>query len=720
VVLDGKGHKRLRKKEILTASLTLVLVAMFTSAPNSSYTDASEILDAKFVAAAASSPPVAEWNQTYGGAEDDFAYSIIQTSDGGYLAAGVTYSFGAVAGDAWLVKIDALGNTQWNKKYGGDQDDSAYAVQNTKDGGYIVAGTTYSFGAGNGDFWLLRLDSLGNMIWNRTYGGIEEDSAEAVCETLDGDYIFSGLTASWGAGGYDFLLLKIDSDGNVAWSKTYGGAGDDEARSISQTTEGGYILAGFTDSFGTGGDFWLVKTDSEGTKTWSKTYGGANNDYAWSVRQTVDEGYVVAGSTESFGAGLNDFWLVRTDWAGNLVWNRTFGGTRDDCAYSVIQTSEGGYLLAGSTSSYGAGLSDYWLVRTDSTGNVLWNKAYGKTTWDEAYSVQQTSDKGFIIVGNTFVSNVTLYDAWIIKLASTAGPDLTPPTTTDNYDGQWHASDFTVTLAANDALSGIAETYYRINDEPIKTVGANGQPFVVTEGANSILEYWSVDNAGNEELPHKFVGEIKLDKTLPIADAGPDQTVNEDTAVILNGSASYDKNGIISCNWTFTDVAPQLLNGKTTTYTFATPGSYAVMLKAFDPAGNYGIDSAEITVLDVTKPIANAGQDRTVRPNETVTFDASGSTDNVGVVSYEWDFGDGTTGIGRTTTHIYANETAYTVTLTVKDSAGNTATHSTVVTVRSPGPFEVLYPWIVGGVAVVIAALAGALFLRKRESASRP
>jgi PKD repeat protein len=166
-------------------------------------------------------------------------------------------------------------------------------------------------------------------------------------------------------------------------------------------------------------------------------------------------------------------------------------------------------------------------------------------------------------------------------------------------------------------------------------------------------------------------------------------------------------------------VTPQVLSGENPTYTFATPGNYTIILKVFDVARNSEITTVTITVLDVTKPVANAGQDRTVKPNEIVTFDASASTDNVGIVSYEWNFGDGTTGIGRTTTHTYTNETTYTVTLTVKDSAGNTATQSVKVTVRSPGPLELLYPWIIGGVAVVIVALAVALLLRKRNSTAR-
>ncbi len=188
-------------------------------------------------------------------------------------------------------------------------------------------------------------------------------------ETSEGGYALAGDTSSFGAGDMDFWLVKTDSDGNEQWNQTYGGADLDSANSMIQTGDGGYAIAGHTSSFGGGGpDFWLVKTDSNGNMHWNQTYGGTNYDFAYSVVQTGDGGYAIAGHTESFGVGAYDLWLVKTDSDGNEEWNQTYGGTDSDSAYSMVQTSSGGYAIAGSTNSFGAGDMDFWLVKTDSNG----------------------------------------------------------------------------------------------------------------------------------------------------------------------------------------------------------------------------------------------------------------------------------------------------------------------------------------------------------------
>ena len=211
--------------------------------------------------------------------------------------------------------------------------------------------------------------------WNKTYGGTMDDLAYSLVQTVDGGYALAGETGSSGAGGYDVWLVKTDSSGNQLWNRTYGGTYDDAAQALVQTSDGGYALAGWTDSFGAGGyDFWLVKTDSSGNMLWNKTYGGTQNDVAYSLVQTVDGGYALAGSTVSSGAGGEDVWLVKTNSSGNQQWNKTYGGTQDDAAYSLVQTVDGGYALAGYTNSFGAGGEDVWLVKTDSSGNQQWNK----------------------------------------------------------------------------------------------------------------------------------------------------------------------------------------------------------------------------------------------------------------------------------------------------------------------------------------------------------
>ncbi|MCJ7423483.1 hypothetical protein MUP01_04340, partial [Candidatus Bathyarchaeota archaeon] len=275
------------------------------------------------------------WNRTYGGTGWDYASALIQTSDGGYALAGYTNSSGAGNGDFWLVKTDASGNEQWSKTYGGTNWDYANALVQTTDGGYALAGVTYSFGAGNGDFWLVKTDASGNEQWNKSYGGTNWDYANALVQTSDGGYTLAGRTASFtgSPSNFDFWLVKTDASGNEQWSKTYGGWLFEAVLALVQTTDGGYALAGETSSFGAGnGDFWLVKTDASGNEQWNKSYGGTNYDQPCALVQTGDGGYALAGGTDSFGAGSRDFWLVKTDSVGNAQWNRTYGGTDYDCA----------------------------------------------------------------------------------------------------------------------------------------------------------------------------------------------------------------------------------------------------------------------------------------------------------------------------------------------------------------------------------------------------
>jgi hypothetical protein len=339
--------------------------------------------------------------RAYGRPGYNGANSVQQTSDGGYIVAGGTTYMGTLNTDILLIKTDANGNLQWSKTYGEAGDDVAYSVQRTADGGYILAGYTSSFGAGDNDVFLVKTDAFGNIQWAKTYGGTSWDWASSVQQTSDGGYIVAGYTWSFGTGG-DILLIKTDANGNVQWAKTYGETGYDFAHSVQQTSDGGYIVAGGTNSFGAGSvDIFLIKTDANGNVQWVKTYGEAGDDVAYSVQRTADGGYILAGYTGSFGAGWGDIFLIKTNASGNLQWAKTYGGINGEIAYSVQQTSDGGYIVAGYTTSFGAGGYDIFLIKTDANGNIQWAKTYGGATSDYAYSVQQTSDGGYIVAGGT-------------------------------------------------------------------------------------------------------------------------------------------------------------------------------------------------------------------------------------------------------------------------------------------------------------------------------
>jgi len=356
------------------------------------------------------------WRKDYGGVDGDGAGSIVQTSDGGYAIAGYTKSYGAGYQDFWLVKTDPDGDVLWNQTYGGTGDEGASSVVQTFDGGYAIAGSTNSSGAGGYDAWLVTTDKNGNVLWNQTYGGISNDLVRSVVQTGDGGYALAGYTQSFGAGGYDFWLVRADSEGNVLWNQTYGGGSNDIVRSMTQTSDGGYAIAGYTLSFGAGyQDFWLVKTDSTGTVQWNQTYGGTDPDFAYSIVQTSEGGYTMVGLTCSYGAGYSDFWLVTTDSTGNALWNRTYGAASNDEAYSGIQTTDRGYAIAGITYSIHFALEYSWLIKTDPDGNVLWSRMYEGANIGLPYSMIQTSDGGYTLAGYTASNEPSNEDLWLVR-----------------------------------------------------------------------------------------------------------------------------------------------------------------------------------------------------------------------------------------------------------------------------------------------------------------
>ncbi|MDI6832968.1 MAG: hypothetical protein QMD02_03870 [Bacteroidales bacterium] len=404
--------------------------------------------------------PTIQWQKCIGGTNVDYAKSIQQTSDGGFIVAGYTESNdGDVSGnhglgEAWVVKLNSSGNFEWQKCLGGTNTDIANSIQQTSDGGFIVAGYTFSNDGdvsgnhGGSDAWVVKLNSSGDIEWQKCLGGTSWDEAYYIQQTNNSGFIVACKTnsnngdVSGNHGGDDYWVVKLNSSGDIEWQKCLGGTSWEVAYTIQQTSDGGFIVAGYTNSndgdvSGNHGyfDAWVVKLNSSGNIEWPKCLGGTGNDYANSIQQTSDGGFIVAGETYSNdddvsgNHGYFDYWVVKLNSLGDIEWQKCLGGTGNDYAYSIQQTSDSGFIVAGFTNSNDGDVSgnhggyyDAWVVKLNSSGNIEWHKCLGGTNDDRANSIQQTSDGGFIVAVYTMSNdgdvsgNHGYSDYWVVKL----------------------------------------------------------------------------------------------------------------------------------------------------------------------------------------------------------------------------------------------------------------------------------------------------------------
>jgi len=370
-----------------------------------------------------SQPPDTLWTRTYGGAGTDRAYAIQCTDDGGYVLAGFTCSLSGVE-DAYLVKTDSNGDTLWTSSYGGEGYDYAQDVRQTNDGGYIIAGHTSSFGAGSYDMYLVKTDALGHTQWTRSYGGQSEEMACSVRQTPDGGYIVAGHSYSMGPS-CDLYLVKTDGIGDTLWTRTYGDEYLDQARCLQLTSDGGYIIAGYTES-PPSFNAWLLKLDANGDTLWTRTYG----DYfgeplpcsAYCVQQTADQGYILAGYM--IGPCMtSDIYVVKTNSVGDTLWTNLLPESNysSETAYSVQELGNGDLIIAGVKSPH-YHEDDAYLLKFSSSGTLLWSATYGGGYVDVARGIQFTDDGGYIIAGYTYSYGAGEGDFYLIK----TGPDGAP------------------------------------------------------------------------------------------------------------------------------------------------------------------------------------------------------------------------------------------------------------------------------------------------------
>jgi len=387
--------------------------------------------------------PQIVWQHSLGGSNNDEAYSIIQTSDGGYIVSGYTNSNDSdVTGnhgytDYWVVKLNSSGTIDWQKTLGGTNSDYAMSIIQTYDGGYAVAGYSESNNGdvtgnhGYFDYWVVKMNAAGTIEWQKSLGGTSNDHALAIVQSSDSGYFVAGYTESndgdvtGNHGWADYWVVKLNASGTMEWQHALGGTGSDYAFSIIKTVDSGCLVTGWTDSndgdvtgFQGVYDYWVVKLDPYGTIQWKRTLGGSSYDQSRSVIPTSDGGYMIAGYSSSNDGdvsgnhGNHDYWLVKLNVSGVMEWQKSLGGTFDDDAFSIIQTSDSGFVVAGASESNDGDVTghhdnkDYWVVKIDVSGNnIVWQKSLGGSGFDYGYSIVEATDNGFVVAGGSPSTN---------------------------------------------------------------------------------------------------------------------------------------------------------------------------------------------------------------------------------------------------------------------------------------------------------------------------
>jgi len=363
---------------------------------------------------AASPPPAIEWSINIGGQSRDEGWSVIQTADGGYAVTGITWSYGDGDSDVFLAKVDSDGMLIWNRSLGSKFDDMGNSLVETDQGNLIITGYTEVSGRSL-DLLLFSVDSSGNMLWNTTFGGILADNGQMIKTTSDRSLIISGFT-SYNDSSNDLLLLQTGPTGAMIWNRSYGGANMDRGESVYVTSDGGFLISGTTWSNTSGAnDIYIVKTDSEGYIQWSQVIGGRDVEYGYNAVEMNGGGFAVFGFTGSVDEGGRDLLIVRLNPEGVVLWNRTLGISMNEWCYHGEPTKDGGFILTGFTSDTAESGWGVYLVKTDELGELLWEMTFGSGT---GTCVKQTQDGGYIMTGTQLSGGYGGKDVRLVKLAS--------------------------------------------------------------------------------------------------------------------------------------------------------------------------------------------------------------------------------------------------------------------------------------------------------------
>lgn len=497
------------------------------------------ILLAIFPVISFSQAPIIKWLNSFGGSNVDMAYALSKTTAGGFITAGYATSKDGdvlnnhtfrVGGDYWVVNVDSLGNKLWARTYGGNNEDEAFAIENTKDGGYIIAGMSNSNDTnitnphGNLDYWIVKINKNGNKVWEHAYGGTDNDYGKDIKQTPDGGYLVAGYTYSTNGdvsgnhGNGDAWVLKLDKTGNIVWKKCYGGSKDDQISKMQLTSDGGCILIGSSgsndgDVSGNHGgtiDIWIIKLDVNGSLQWQKCMGGSNDDNGFAIKVTPEGGYVIAGSSGSSDGDLaslphsfnQDFWLVKLKSDASIEWQKVYGGGGDDVAIDVIVTPPGDYIFSGLTDNILPGDDpnrkppNAWFFKCSSDGTPSWQKFIGGNGADYPYAII-TAGNDFAFAGSSYSNDRDItgnhgnYDFIIGKLSLT-----TLPVILTNFTAQKQHTDVLLQWQTGTELNSKQFNIQRSSDgQNFTTIGSNA-----AAGNSNTPKSYSYTDAGADLL----------------------------------------------------------------------------------------------------------------------------------------------------------------------------------------------------------------------------
>ncbi|MEW5765066.1 MAG: PKD domain-containing protein [Acidobacteriota bacterium] len=665
--------------------------------------------------ASASSVRLAEaaplWGKAYGGADSDHGFLVKQTGDGGFLLGGDTASFGAGQQDLLLLKADASGSVVWAKAYGtsGNEFGAILPLQGggllaqgtsvdlaqqatfflvrlgedgtvqwqksygppgsgltgalpTSDGGFLLNGFSLSFATLDSSLKMLRLDSSGNILWQKEYTGAGQVTG-AFYEAQDGTILGSGTVFNLMTQDADLWAARFDASGNVLWQKTYGGSDLDAGGGLWPVPGGGYILSGTTRSFGAGGssdgvgDVWLLRLDGDGDILWQKTYGGSQDEWGF-VQPLQSGGFLLAADTDSFGAGDHDLWILKLDSDGGILWQRTYGGAGKDELSSAEALDDGGVLLAADTESFGHGLDDVWVLRLDSSGNPLFQRAYGGADREEGI-VEALSGGGFFVSGETKSFGAGNSDLLALRL---------------DGNGRIGAS---CSLISDTSVPGSVTAV-----APGTSAAAIGSPGLVL-GALALSS--ATMNLSAASPTPSAAGLCAHSSTLTAAASASPESGTAPLDVAFSASASGGTPPY-SYAWTFGDGAASVQQNPL--HTYASAGSYPVALTVTDGASDTATDS-HLTIQVNAQGCSlacSAVVPATAETGQALTFSGSATAAGCsGSPSYEWDFGDGSAhAFTASPTHAYSAPGTYSWTLTVTTAGASPCTQTGSVTVTDP------------------------------------